>query len=247
MSSKGMGYTGDTRPPEKLVADIVKRIVCLANSRKYQERCIAGRELLQGGRPGQWVRPVSAREFEGVSLSERSLGDAGEPRLLDVIDVPVIEARSRSYQSENWLLDPDRAWKLVGRFGPARLSRIVESAAPLWIDSYSSSEGKNDRIPTVETEGLDSSLCLIRVERAELSVTGYEDRRRLRVLFSHAGSEYALRLTDPQYEERYSDREAGTYSIGESYMTISLGEPFNDYAYKLIAALIETAEIRSTR
>ena len=30
----------------------VKRIVCLANSRKQKERCIAGKELLSDGRPG---------------------------------------------------------------------------------------------------------------------------------------------------------------------------------------------------
>ena len=30
----------------------VKRIVCLANSRKLSGRCIAGKELLQDGRAG---------------------------------------------------------------------------------------------------------------------------------------------------------------------------------------------------
>jgi len=44
----------------------VKRIVCLANSRKLQGRCIAGREIVQG-KPGAWIRPVSAREHEEVS------------------------------------------------------------------------------------------------------------------------------------------------------------------------------------
>jgi len=44
----------------------VKRLVCLANSRKLSGRCVAGREL-SGGRPIGWVRPVSARENEEVS------------------------------------------------------------------------------------------------------------------------------------------------------------------------------------
>jgi len=36
----------------------VKRIVCLANSRKPNGRCVAGVEL-SGGRPVAWIRPVS--------------------------------------------------------------------------------------------------------------------------------------------------------------------------------------------
>ena len=112
------------------MAAIVKRIVCLANSRKYNERCIAGREQLSGGLPGPWVRPVSAREHEEVSLSERRFSDGGEPLLLDVIDVPVLEARPKFHQSENWLLDPARPWRLVGRVGPAPLVSTRRIGSP---------------------------------------------------------------------------------------------------------------------
>ena len=225
----------------------VKRIVCLANSRKHQERCIAGRELLQGGLPGPWVRPVSAREHEGVSVVERHLPDRGEPRLLDVIDVPVVEARPKSYQSENWLLDSARSWELVGRYGPARLARLVEPEAPLWVDGYNSGEGVNDRMPLSVADGLDSSLRLISVERASLRVTNYKNRMVMRVVFRHAGSDYALRLTDPEYETRYEGQPVGVYSLGPSYLTISLGEPYEGNTYKLISALLQTAEIRSAR
>ena len=31
----------------------------------------------------------------------------------------------------------------------------------------------------------------------------------------------------------------GEYELGESYLTVSLGEPFDGYCYKLIAAVIE--------
>lgn len=60
-----------------------KRIVCLANSRKLQGRCIAGRELV-GGKPAAWIRPVSDREHEEVSECERQYQDGSDPRVLDM-------------------------------------------------------------------------------------------------------------------------------------------------------------------
>ena len=87
-----------------------KRIVCLANSRKRGGRCIAGKELLVGGLAGAWVRPVSNRENEAVDDGERQYRDGTEPAVLDVIDVPLIEARPKGHQQENWLLNPDHYW-----------------------------------------------------------------------------------------------------------------------------------------
>lgn len=37
-----------------------KRIVCLANSRKYKGSCVAGKEIM-GNAFGGWVRPVSKK------------------------------------------------------------------------------------------------------------------------------------------------------------------------------------------
>ena len=71
----------------------IKRIVCLANSRKEGDRCIAGKELLADGSPGGWVRPVSDRGDEAVNESERQYEDGDEPRVLDVVDVPLLELR----------------------------------------------------------------------------------------------------------------------------------------------------------
>ena len=58
------------------------QIVCLANSRKLSGRCVAGK-LLDGS--GQWIRPVSAREHEEVSLDERRYDNGEDPVLRDVV------------------------------------------------------------------------------------------------------------------------------------------------------------------
>ena len=92
----------------------VNRVVCLANSRQLNGRCVAGREWIDG-RAGSWVRLVSNRENQEVCERERQYEDGSDPRVLDMVDVPVAEPRPADYQSENGLLDPEYYWVKVGR------------------------------------------------------------------------------------------------------------------------------------
>jgi hypothetical protein len=66
-------------------------------------------------------------------------------------------------------------------------------------------------------------------------------KRRVQARFHHGGDECALWVTDPGYERTYLARPDSNYEIGESFLTISLGEPYNDYCYKLVAAIIPHA------
>ena len=63
-------------------------------------------------------------------------------------------------------------------------------------------------------------------------------KRRVQGRFRHAGREYALWVTDPGFERTYLAKPNGTYDIEECYLTISLGEPYQDACYQLIAAII---------
>ena len=195
------------------MATMVKRILCLANSRKGGDRCVAGREILAS---------------------------------LDVVDVPVIKASPQEYQRENWLLDPERRWERVCRLAPSALVDFTTREAQLWVSGYCSSEGENDRIPSSIAIKLPSSLRLIRVDRMDLSVRTHDSGRRMRGRFRYAQTGYSLRVTDPVCEQRYKDLDDGDYPVGESYLTVSLGEPYDGYSYKLIAAVIESKVERST-
>jgi hypothetical protein len=221
---------------------IIKRVVCLANSRKLQGRCVAGRELV-GGRPGAWIRPVSDRPKEEVSEYERQYEDGSDPRVLDIIDVPLQEPRPKGYQQENWLLDPEEYWVRAGQLSWGDLAPFAEVGGTLWINGYHTSNGYNDSLPLDAAAAVTTSLKLIRVESIRLSVfrpgEAFGDRkRRVQASFSFDGRDYALWVTDPPIEQDYKSRPDGEYQVGESYLTVSLGEPFNNNCYKLVAAVI---------
>ena len=225
----------------------VKRIVCLANFRKLHGRCVAGREWIDG-RAGRWIRPVSDREHQEVSEYERQYEDGSDPRILDVIDVPMLEARPRSFQSENWLLDPEYYWEKTGRVSWFDLPALADRVAPLWIDGHSTYHGLNDKIPLELANSVRDSLRLVHVDRLKLSVFRPGEafgnmKRRVQGHFVHAGRRYALWVTDPVYERQYLAKLDGDYQIGECFLTVSLGEEYGGAIYKLVAAVV-TAEHR---
>ncbi len=71
---------------------------------KLSGRCIAGKEIWEEGRVGDWIRPVSARDRQEVSEWERQYEDGSDPLCsIDVIDVADCRynAQPKDYQREN--------------------------------------------------------------------------------------------------------------------------------------------------
>ena len=112
--------------------------------------------------------------------------------------------------------------------------------------------GETVSIPTagVTTEFLcrtqrprQAPLKLIRVAAVRLRVFAPGEafgnsKRRVQAALRFDGVPYALWITDPVIERRYLPFDDGHYDLPESYLTVSLGEPFGDYCYKLIAAVM---------
>ena len=229
----------------------VKRIVCLANSRKRGGRCIAGKEILADGGVGGWVRPVSSRPDEEVSERERKCQDGKEPGLLDVIDVPVQSPCPRDYQQENWRIDTRRRWAKARGFDRSAVDQLLDPVSPLWVNGHSTRDGVNDRIPLEIARRISGSLRLIKVASLQLVVSQPglrhgDETKRLRGEFLYDGEEYRLSVTDPAYEQSHKQKPNGSYSVSEACLTISLAEPFQNPnngewdVYKLIAGVIET-------
>ena len=196
-----------------------KRIVCLANSRKLNGRCVAGREWT-GDRVGRWIRPVGNRDDQEVSEYERQYEDGSDPRVLDVIDIPMLKPCPTSFQSENWLLDPECYWEKVGRLSWFDLPTFVDPAAPLWLDGHSTYHGRNDRIPIDATDSVADSLRLVHVDQLAHSVFKPGEafgnmKRRVQGRFKYAGNQHSLWVTDSVYERRYLAKLDGEYRMGE--------------------------------
>ena len=220
----------------------LKRIVCLANSYKPGGRCVAGKELLPDGGLGGWVRPVLSAEEGGVGDERMYDNDTDpEPKVLDIMDVPVLEHIPSDHQTENWLVNRRFRWKKAGRFSVHELAEAIDQVTPLWVDGDDSYERLRNRIPSPTDDQINHSLRLIRVK--ELRISEFSDyrsnRRRLVGQFRYARKDYALDITDPLFSDQYRGQSTVDDVKGDILMTVSLGGLYHGYCYKLIAAIIE--------
>lgn len=225
------------------MVNLVKTIVCLANSRKESGRCIAGRVWNDEGKPGEWIRPVSDRPKEEVSEYERSYEDGSTAQVYDIIDIPLIRAKPQGWQSENWLLDPEYYWEKHDRIDWSDLHKLTDPVDHLWINGPKTIYGINDKIEPSASGQLGDSLRLIKLKGMDIAVfVPYQDygktKRRVQARFTYNNATYQLWITDPIYERRYLMKENGEYQIGECFATISIGE-FDRSYYKLVAAIFE--------
>jgi len=240
-----------------------KTIVCLANSRKNGGRCVAGKEIINGQLTPHWIRPVSRSGTGELSSRQSRLRDRipfpklpnwlnnwlglfikrySSAQMLDLITIPLLEHQSHAYQSENYLIDNDQCWIKEPATIPIQLSQCCDATESLWINGYHSYSGSNDKIPLAIAETqVKTSLLLIKPSTINIIVASeFNHRLKVRTEFTYRGQHYRLVVTDPQFEYRYKFKPTGNYPLGkEVYLCISLGEPFQNYCYKLVTAIFE--------
>ena len=229
---------------------VKKRIVCLANSRMRKKgyKCIAGKDI----ESGNWIRPIFNKSEPGLSWNERRYEDGSDPKVLDIIEVPLLGSYPHSgHQSENWLLASNSRLIWCEKFGWTDLANRVDDPEDLW-------GGRGvygDRVKTDRIGKYAYSLYLIKLKGMVLTVSW----GKVRGEFSYRDNSYNLVVTDPEVENcikepssddqnilelwqrqlAESDKLYNKYVIGECYVTVSLAaKPFEDHYYKLIAAII---------
>jgi len=223
----------------------VKRIVCLANSHKTGGLCIAGREITGNGF-GNWVRPVSKRSTAEVSFSEYRYADNTSPRLLDIIDIPLLSPQPKQHQTENHVVDEMQRWLKVGELQWQQLEQIRDQPSTLWINSDQTKDGSRyNCISQTEAATQANSLLLIRPDNFVVKVGSrtWEGRttRTYHGGFTYNGIHYILRSTDPAVRNAFAGKGEGDYPMNEVYLCVSLTEPApqDGRCHKLVAAVIK--------
>ena len=212
-----------------------KLFVCLANSRKYSGRCVAGVETdnstqefkmnPETGRP-QWIRPVTTREHGEVphDLVWR----------LKVGDLVEMEAHSpcpNGYQSENFMI-PAQAPKAIGKACLERIEQLAENHLPTLFGN------RGKAIPREHIEKYNYSLTLIRVEDVRIYFKERERNIQPRMLFIFNHNQYDLPVTDLDFILDYRQNNDILIGANAIYLTISLSMLHEDWYYKLVAGVL---------
>lgn len=225
----------------------LKRIVCLANSYKPPNgRCVAGREVLANGYGG-WIRPVSARPTAELSFSEYKYEDNASPKLLDILDIPLLRADPRHHQTENHVIDATGRWVKRGELHWDALAELSDLPPSLWTNSDHTNTGCYDCISQAEAATLHDSLALIRPGDfvVEVGTNYWTGKKTYRGRFEYNGTHYNLSLTDPVARDRFSAKQEGGYPLNDVYLCVSLTEPYehDDRCHKLVAAIISNTPL----
>jgi len=119
------------------------------------------RKVLPKG-TGDCIRPVSARPTAEVSFSEYRYENNASPKLLDIVDVPLLDAEPRHHQVENHVIDSGQRWVKRDELPFEALEELCDHPASLWINSDSTNAGCYDCISQAEAATVHDSLLLIK-------------------------------------------------------------------------------------
>lgn len=223
------------------------KIICLANSLKHGDRCIAGIEISTG----KWIRPVSDLEDGRVTRDIRLI-DGKEPQLLDILEIPLADI-SPGHECENRLILAGK-WQLAGRASVRDLIPYCESEILYnqWANPVPFSFLQ--KLPQAQRR----TLQLIKVPRIDLRK--YGDTGKWEATFAVKNSQVIkAKITDLEFTEQfntcinYIQAAVDTaISLGKEYlMIISFSQPWQKNpgeelaCWRLIAGVIELPEIDS--
>jgi hypothetical protein len=217
----------------------LKRIVCLANSWKHKERCIAGIDL----DTGKWIRPVYEQYAnDGRVPRDVRLIEGREPELLDIIAIPLADTGNDfGFESENLTILPGQ-WQLLGKASPENLFPFCGNYPHLLHNS-----NKYVNVSYLQSLPFQERRTLQLIHVIDFCVQRQGLNQWKGSLETASGHKLIdAKITDPIFIERL---EAG-YQISHEYLvTVSLGMPWSPPnwegeppCWKLIAGIIEVCK-----
>ncbi len=224
-----------------------KKIICLTISRKIGGKCVAGKEETTG----RWIRPVSRFETEELYSSHITCENGKQVDKLDVVEIPFLEEVPKVYQPENMLIDDTKKWKIVNSYekNDSILDALCDNPETLFANS-------TDRVSLeyLEENPISNSLLFVKPEKISFSkkrsVTG---KLQVRANIIYNEENYNLSVTDIDFESAIkSYKEMDMLDEieviqGNTYLCVSLGEPFRGDCYKLVASVIFGENVKSKK
>jgi hypothetical protein len=219
------------------------RIVCLANSYKHENRCVAGISLITK----KWVRLIGQQVPGCLTLAETCYAGGKPAALLDVFEAELGEKCGTNCHPEDVYVT-SKHWRLIRRFNePLDLECFPEhiSKKPFVLHWYDDrvSEEKVREVPR------ERSLELIEPEDLWWWIRERNGKRKNRAIFranSESRVRYDLAVTDPAWLDLLNLLPAGIYphalflrdKAAKTLLTMSLSEPFEGFHYKLVAGVV---------
>lgn len=195
----------------------------------------------------KWVRLIGRQVPGCLTVREASYSDGKEVALLDVFEAE-FDGRcgSNSHPEDQFIAA--KPWRRVQRFdGSSAASFLVESVSkdPVVLQGYC------DRIPArlFEITPAKCSLGMVHPDDLWWWIREEKGKRRNRALFrlGELGRiRYDLAVTDPVWLDQLNLLPAGIYShtllcggrCSNTFLTVSLSEPFDGFHYKLVAGVM---------
>jgi hypothetical protein len=216
----------------------IKKIICLSNSLKHGERCIAGIDV----NSGKWVRPVcdSLHPQDGKVPEKTRIVEGREPELLDILEIPLNDTGNDfGFECEN-LNILDGKWKLLGKAKPSDLIKYCGSFSSILHNTL-----KYVNPSSLQSLNFNERRTLQLIETASFSVMRSSGAGWRGTIRTTSGQNLTdAKITDPVFVERLN---AGYQPTGKCLVTVSLSMPFAPHSdwegehpcWKLIAGVIE--------
>ncbi len=221
----------------------IDRILCLANSYKHGNRCVAGISLSTGA----WVRLIGGQVPGCLTEKESRYADGKPAALLDIFEGELGEKCGTNCHPEDVHVT-GKPWRLIRRFDERSdlecLSKHI-SKRPSVLQGY------NDCVSAARVIEVprERSLELIQPEDLWWWIREDKGKRRNRAVFrvsNESRVRYDLAVTDPVWLDQLNLLTAGIYPHAlffknkppRTLLTMSLSEPFEGFHYKLVAGVV---------
>jgi len=219
-----------------------KYFLCLANSFKYGGRCIAGIELKKvedhwrivrksDGTPS-WIRPVS--RYTGTGEIPNDIADC--ITVLSVVYLTGVEPCPEGVHSENVFYENIEITGSRQECTASVLDKLVCGQHNFIFGS----SGNYVRACNVSSVGY--SLIMVHLHDVDVYIKKKGDLLKPRMRFNIGCCEYDFPITDPEY---WNSMKLGYNKIGKRkdvYAVLSLGLPYEEKHFKLVAALFDMGE-----